>query len=1013
MKLHKLFKVFCSSFSLLVLGRILYANPIVTPSADFGGGLNLKTACTDIAENESCDMNNMLNDLYGASFKRNGSKRYIDLALSTNPINSIKRVWISSNNVTYKALIATTADRIYYSTNDTNPGWVLVSSGLTGWNQHWNFKIFGNRVLMTGDGLTDHIKSFNILNGSAAYLLANDLSSAPIVFQAKHLLASKNYLLAANIRDVTLPPGTTWYPSRLYYSLLLQPSSFTAERYLTFQENDGEEITGLGELGDVFVFKESSIHQLNFSALNRFIDGGDQQQARVVDGFGCVAPRTLVNTGDYFIFLSRDGVRLWDGLRRNRITLAEESRVLSTKIEPIIRDIFKNGTFRNCSGYYYAKRSQYFFAYEDSSRLPRGRANSIMVLDLLTGNWFSFRNWNPESFTSLDEPGGTEDLVYGDSNDGYVHLADQEGVNDSRLELPIATMDSTITINNQIIWQRGTTDYTNVQEGTGAVRMVLSSSIRRSSITYTNILNLGTFPDGTKVTKDDKLSFRAFVASNTNLQSLRVDLELNNINPGSDFDTNFTSVTFSSVAFITTSGSWTRIEIPLSSFTLISDWTSLTSTLPWANALTFFGIRFVSTGIADCSVTIDDLRLVGGQEQSIGAYRFTKQYSMGSQISKTFLELLLNSESAGDARYYVDVFSDFGDFAKRETITGGFGKELFVGGYNGNNGVFKLNSNDFTLLASTMVAGTSVFTIRPLVVDETYIFAGDQFNNRILKIAKSSMSVIVSSIGSIGSGSGNFNIPYQMAVDAQNLYVADFQNHRVKVHRKSDLAFVNSFGTLGLQGNTTSFHCPTGVAVDEKYAYIANDANYRISKLSKSTGGFVSSVDLNLNTIGDTTLHVDEKYLFVAYNLLASTSIDHQDIILEKRLKSDFSLLNRIKVRPAGISTIEVSTYSLLGDLSGNGDYIYCSFEDQITNGYYYIQKRLKRDLSLLKQYRSTGRHFAISHNGLDSKPRRKTENVSLGFDGVYIQLKFSESDLDNTFKLYNIAFKLQPHEIK
>lgn len=973
----------------------------VTPPGNFGGGLNIKNLCSEIGDDETCDSSNMVSDIYGASSKRNGSSRYVSQAISTNPVNFLARIYASTGATFGKVTVAASGSNLYYSTD--NASWVIISSGFAP-NQHFEYAMQNNRMIVTGDGLTDQIKSFNIFTGSMTHLLTLDTSTTTVLFRARHLLNSRNYLLAANIQD--LSQGTTNYPSRVHFSLLLIPSSFTYTRYIDYQADDGEGIQYLGELNrKVHIFKETSIGELDWTAgLNLTTLGGDQTLKTVVRGFGCIAPRSAVNIGLGYIFLAKDGIRFWGGTDRTRLNVTDESRILSIKIEPIITRIIRNNTYRNSVGQYYAKRGWYVFSYEDPEKSPRGRNNSVLIYDILKDAWFPVKNWNIECFASMDGVGDNGELLYGDSTDGYVYYADGVNTpNDARRELSVHNMDKVED------WNRGTQDRDNVREGTASVKTVVPTILMYSSVSYMGVINAGEWPDKSKITKADKISFKVFASSPNNLKNISLQIEMNDVK--GDFDTNFTSVTISSAALTPGNSTWTTIEVAISSFVVPSTWTDLaTETLPFANTFTFYGIRFVSTGIGWCALSYDDLRIVGANESPLNAYRFTKQFNFGSSNEKSFKGVYLNTEQNADSSFYIDTYKDFGQFTKREAISGTFQKELYVAGYGGVNNVTKLNSVDFSILSSTVASSQTYFAIRPLVVDEKYIYAGDQYNHRILKVDKSSMGVIVSSFGSLGSGTTNFNGIYQMAVDENYLYVCDFFNQRVKIHNKKDLTFVKAYGQLGQ--NTTSFHNPTGVAVDDRNLYIGNDGNYQIMKLDKSSGGFIASTDLNLNTIGDTTLAVDEQYLFCAYNSISQTSIDFVDVVLEKRVKSSLELVNKTIIRT--LNSVALSTYGIMGDISLSDDYVYVSFtDDQNANGGYYIQKRLKSDFSVIREYRGTGRHFAVSHIGLAYKPKRKTIYSETGGTGYFLQLRFSENGLDNSMKLYNQAYKLDEHEVR
>lgn len=988
---------------LLLLAIPLQADPIELPKFNFGGGLNVKTAPNQINDNQSPDMSNMINDQTGASIKRNGSKRYIDQAISSNPVNSLYRAYASTRTETRKALFATTWDSVYISTSESVQNWIRISSGLKH-NQHYGFVTMNNKVIFTPQESTAVVRQYDFVSSSLSNLMSADTSNVQV--WGKYPLVSRNYFLLGNTADLTT--SCTFYPSRVYYSILAQPSSMTALRFIDIRTDDGEEITAIWEQnGRVEIAKPSSITELDFTILNLTASGGDQVVTPIVQGFGVVAPRSLATDGILSIFGAQDGIRVWDGGRRTRLTPSDEARVISTNIEPIINELIRAGTYKSIVGKYYPKKRWYVMAYEDPKRFPRGKNNSILIYDFHTQEWFPFRNWNAESLATFDGASDNGELVFGDSVDGYVYYADLEtAYNDARKEIVVDPLDSTTT------WKRGVVNWSDVKEGTASIRLDLSASVSIASASYVDIINIGDWNDKSTISKDDKFSFKVYVASIQNVSSIRMDLEINDVTNG-EFDANFTSFTISSGALLIGNTSWSTVEFKISSFPILSSWVDLVSEqFPFANTFTIYGIRFVVEGIGDAYVSFDDLRVVQKTENPLNAYRYTKQWDFGTSADKRFRQLVLNSEKSADSLFYIDVFSNFGELERRISFENTIAKELVVSGFGGSENISLLNSVDFSVIDSTVSQASSGFSIRPFTADQSFIYGGDQYNNRLIKINRSSMTenVFVSTYGALGSGTTNFNLIYQMSQDDNNLYICDLGNHRVKVHRKSNLEFVTAFGTLGT--NTTSFHNPTGVAVDARNIFVANDGNYRISKLNKSTGGFVTSTLLNLNTIGDTTLAVDDMYLYDAYNLISPLSLEHQDVILEKRNKSDLKLVNKITIRPFGV--VSISTYALMGDISISDDFIYISFTDDANrNGHYYIQKRLKSDFSLIKEYKSSRSQYAVSFNSFAYKPKWKDSFFDLKSEGQYIQLRYSDDQLDNTMKLFLQGFTTLPTNIR
>ena len=85
--------------------------------------------------------------------------------------------------------------------------------------------------------------------------------------------------------------------------------------------------------------------------------------------------------------------------------------------------------------------------------------------------------------------------------------------------------------------------------------------------------------------------------------------------------------------------------------------------------------------------------------------------------------------------------------------------------------------------------------------------------------------------GSAGSGNGQFNAPWGVAVDAAgNVYVADVANNRIQRFTGTG-AFLTAWGSAGT-GNG-QFENPRGVTVDAAgNVYVADGDNDRIQKFT-------------------------------------------------------------------------------------------------------------------------------------------------------------------------------------
>lgn len=102
-------------------------------------------------------------------------------------------------------------------------------------------------------------------------------------------------------------------------------------------------------------------------------------------------------------------------------------------------------------------------------------------------------------------------------------------------------------------------------------------------------------------------------------------------------------------------------------------------------------------------------------------------------------------------------------------------------------------------------------------------------------------------LGSTKRGRKNdeLNMPYSMCYDNNNLFVADYQNHRVQVFDKYSGEYHNTIGTTGSSGITHGlFNYPISVCIDRENSrlFILDYGNHRIEVYSTESGKYVLTI---------------------------------------------------------------------------------------------------------------------------------------------------------------------------
>ena len=112
----------------------------------------------------------------------------------------------------------------------------------------------------------------------------------------------------------------------------------------------------------------------------------------------------------------------------------------------------------------------------------------------------------------------------------------------------------------------------------------------------------------------------------------------------------------------------------------------------------------------------------------------------------------------------------------------------------------------------------------------SYVYVADSSNHRIQKF--DTFGAFQASYGSgPGSGSTQFDLPYDVAIDSQgNMYIVDSNNRRI-VKRDSGGGYVTKWGSFGT--GDAQFNFPYHLAVDARdNIYVTDKNNHRVQKFT-------------------------------------------------------------------------------------------------------------------------------------------------------------------------------------
>lgn len=281
----------------------------------FNGGLNSTAGPLGLKDNESSDLQNIDFDKYGSILKRNGYAT-LNTASVTGSTSSATAnqcdglYWYefpTTAGATTRNALSVFGGKIYRM-DDLDGTWDDISGAvsITSGNQ-FAYETF-NKTLFATNGVNPPIQWAGIGTAVTATVVSG-------LTKAKCVCLFNNFLFYGNVTV-----SGTAYSSRIYWSAVRDPATWNAADWIEVAKDDGQEITGLKVLQDrLVIFKNRSIYNLYFTGdadVPFILPGGGKSNSAV----GCVAQFSIQEVENSLVFLSYDGLYVYDGMNSYKIS---------------------------------------------------------------------------------------------------------------------------------------------------------------------------------------------------------------------------------------------------------------------------------------------------------------------------------------------------------------------------------------------------------------------------------------------------------------------------------------------------------------------------------------------------------------------------------------------------------------------------------------------------------------------------------------------------------------------
>ena len=382
----------------------------------YSGGLNNTDEPDQISENEASTLQNAYIGKKGQLTKRSGALLVGDDTGATAITGKIG--WIEDDGT--KWLIRTSGTEIQYLNSTT---WDAFDDGFTD-DLATEFVIANNKLYIFNG--TDDIHSWD---GADVNLNSGVTDMGGSIPSAKFGVFWKNYMF---ITGSTALSGTS-YPSRVYFSNLNDPDTFTTGTdYFDVNKSDGQDITGIKPLGELLViFKRRSYYILSGSSPGDWRISTSVNNVQSVDSsVGCTSHRSIVQVGNDLWFMSDDGMR---SVRRTEAQSDTPSTgIVSGKIEGTIAGMNKSALDKVCA-VQFNKRVYYAYptgssTFNDEVSVSETRQTAESITN--PHPWVTYTGWNVSCWAT-HLPGDEPVLYYGEASDDSLSFQAETGTNDN------------------------------------------------------------------------------------------------------------------------------------------------------------------------------------------------------------------------------------------------------------------------------------------------------------------------------------------------------------------------------------------------------------------------------------------------------------------------------------------------------------------------------------------------------------------------------------------------------